>query len=272
MNRALDCVAVIGACAILASVMPAVAGPPVAVRIAFVGPIGTGARLGVLQGLEEANVQGRFLGRAYVLDEYPDAAAVPADPSGWIALVAATSAAELLELSRRFPDRAIFNATLDDDALRRACRANLLHVAPSRAMIGDAERQWRQVHPDSRASARAWHPDFEKYAAAQLNIRFRKGRGTAMDDHAWAGWAAVKMLSDLLARMPGAEPAELLEALRTRLAFDGQKGAEMSFGDGGQLRQPLLLVENDRIVGEAPVRGAADPHDLDSLGKLACGD
>jgi hypothetical protein len=91
-----------------------------------------------------------------------------------------------------------------------------------------------------------------------------------MDDPAWAGWAAVKLLSDTVAREQDAAPATLLEALRSRLSFDGQKGVDMSFRPDGQLRQPLLLVEEDRVVAEAPVRGVADIEDLDSLGPSRC--
>jgi len=44
----------------------------------------------------------------------------------------------------------------------------------------------------------------------------------------------------------------------------------MNFRDTGQLRQLILLVEEDKIVGEAPVRGVAKPPTLDSLGLLNC--
>ena len=44
----------------------------------------------------------------------------------------------------------------------------------------------------------------------------------------------------------------------------------MSFRETGQLRQPLLLVDGDRIVGEAPVRGVVDTTYLDSLGVPFC--
>jgi ABC transporter substrate binding protein (PQQ-dependent alcohol dehydrogenase system) len=137
-------------------------------------------------------------------------------------------------------------------------------------MKADAERQWQRKEPGSRARAHAWHRSFKKYAAAQLNSRFRKRFGQPMDDEAWAGWAAVRLLSDMIVREQIAAPAQLLEALQTNLAFDGQKGIDMSFRDTGQLRQPLLLVDDDRIVGEAPVRGVVGITNLDSLGIPFC--
>ncbi|MDQ3775994.1 MAG: hypothetical protein M3461_17375 [Pseudomonadota bacterium] len=87
-----------------------------------------------------------------------------------------------------------------------------------------------------------------------------------MDDRAWAGWAAVKMVADSVARLGRAEATPLLDYLKTALAFDGQKGVTMSFRKNGQLRQMLLIVEGPRIVGEAPVKGVVDPTHLDSLG------
>jgi hypothetical protein len=54
------------------------------------------------------------------------------------------------------------------------------------------------------------------------------------------------------------------------MAFDGQKGVPHTFRDTGQLRQPLLLVEAGKLVGEAPVPGVVDTNDLDSLGLTSC--
>ena len=44
----------------------------------------------------------------------------------------------------------------------------------------------------------------------------------------------------------------------------------MNFRVNGQLRQLIILVENDKIVAEAPIRGVAKPPTLDSLGSLEC--
>ena len=133
-----------------------------------------------------------------------------------------------------------------------------------------AEQQWRRKSPSSRAGAKAWHRSFKKYAAAQLNNRYERSFGVEMSDNAWASWAAVKILSDLVVRLNESEPGPIGEALREDLSFDGQKGITMSFRDTGQLRQPLLLVEDDRIVGEAPVEGIVNSSNLDSLGLAGC--
>jgi hypothetical protein len=231
------------------------------VPLAFVGEADSSAQFGARQGLDEAIMQGEFLGQQYRLDATPDTA---------VAIISALPAAGLAELARQHPNTPVLNVGAADDDLRDQCTANVFHVLPSARMAQDATAQWQQAHPDSQVSAQAWHPGFEKYAAAQLNKRYTAQFELPMDDHAWAGWAAVKLLSDTVAREQSAAPAVLLEALRERLAFDGQKGVDMSFRPDGQLRQPLLLVEAGRLVGEAPVRGVVDIEDLDSLGPSRC--
>ncbi|MGE0386453.1 MAG: hypothetical protein AB7Q97_17125 [Gammaproteobacteria bacterium] len=239
------------------------AAPAVEVRIGYVGAVDAPARLGVGQGLSEANMQGRFLGQKYMVENLgADAKPTP----GIAALAVAGDPALVRSLAASWAGHPVFNLTADDDALRAACLPNVLHVPPSARMRADAEAQWRQAHPDRPAQAHAWHATAEKYAASQLNGRFNKQFGRPMDDAAWAGWAAVKMLSDSVARLSAADPAALLAFLRGELAFDGQKGVEMTFRADGQLRQMLLLVREEEIVGEAPVRGVAPPEALDSLG------
>ncbi|MFH0351295.1 MAG: ABC transporter substrate-binding protein [Chromatiales bacterium] len=237
---------------------------PIEVRLHYVGAREDAAFLGVTQGLEEANLQGRFLGQRYALNVELDAQARPA------AILAAIEEEALVAIAGQHPGTPVFNLSSETDALRGKCLTNMLHILPSREMKRDALAQWRKLHPGSKALAQAWHPEFKKYSAEQLSKRFFKARGQAMDDGAWAGWAAVKLLSDSVARLGAVEPEKLLDYIRTRLAFDGQKGIDMSFRPNGQLRQPLFLVEDGRIAGEAPVKGVVDIEDLDSLGNSAC--
>ncbi len=231
------------------------------VKLGFVGEQSGSAWAGARQGLSEGNVQGEFLGLRYALGE---------DLGGVTAIVAAVSPAALKALARAHPGVAVLNVGTFDDAVRHDCLPNLLHVLPSAAMLADAAAQWQKAHPGSTVEARGWHPDFEKYAASQLNHRYRDAAGSAMDDAAWAGWAAVKLVSDTVAREQTSAPDALLKALRGPIAFDGQKGVDLNFRDNGQLRQPLLLATDGKLVGEAPVRGVADT--LDSLGPVNCAD
>ena len=239
------------------------------IRLAYVGSTDESAWLGVMQGQHEANIQGRFLDQNYVVEAMtPEALAQSEQPPA--AIVAAGDAAALQSLSEAMPGIAVFNVTADDDALRQACTTNLLHVPPSSAMKAAAVAQWVQKNPDASVEAWAWHPKFVKYAARDLNKRFLKVQGTAMDDDGWAGWAAVRMVAEGVIRTQSTDPSALLEFMRSEIAFDGQKGVPHTFRDTGQLRQRLLIVEGGNLAGEAPVRGVADTTDLDSLGVPSC--
>jgi hypothetical protein len=91
-----------------------------------------------------------------------------------------------------------------------------------------------------------------------------------MDSEAWAGWAALKMVSESVARTQSTDPQQVLTYLREDMEFDGQKGLSQTFRDTGQLRQPLLMVVAGKLVGEAPVLGVTDTSNLDSLGLPSC--
>ncbi len=240
-----------------------------AALVAYYGDKKSSAWQGAAQGLKEANQQGEFLGQSFKLEQTTDVQAIKNKHP--VAVIAATDAADLRKLAAALPGIAVLNVARDDDSLREQCSANLLHVLPSRAMKRDAEAQWLKKNPHSKAVARAWHHTAEKYSATQLNDRFEKAYHKPMDDAAWAGWAAMKMLGDTIIRVQGADPAAVLDFLKTQLKFDGQKGIEMNFRANGQLRQPLMLVEGDKLVGEAPVKGVArGVEDLDSLGNVEC--
>ncbi|MEN9727188.1 MAG: hypothetical protein RL434_1554 [Pseudomonadota bacterium] len=238
------------------------------VKLAFLGTADSAAHRGAQQGLAEAQAQGEFLGLAYTLELIAPGAPLPA---GTTAVVVAATAPALQAAVAAYKAVPVLNAALTDDTLRRLCQPNLFHTQASTEMLRDAEAQWRKANPQGPAArAQAWHPDFTRYAAAQLNKRYQHTFKEPMTDEAWAGWAAVKLLSDTVAREQTAEGAALLTALRERLAFDGQKGVDLSFRADGQLRQPLLLVVDGALAGEAPVRGVVDIEDLDSLGRVEC--
>jgi hypothetical protein len=240
------------------------------VEILFVGDQGSSAWEGASQGLVEANLQGKFLGKTFKLTQLPGAGEILKEASP-AATVVAGDATTLRQVADALPGVPVFNVRLDDDGIRQHCVANILHVQPSQAMKRDALSQWKTKNPESDARALAWHSSAKKYSGAQLNDRFNKSFGKPMDDEAWAGWAAVKMLSDTVVRTQSGEPGKLLDFLRNELAFDGQKGADMTYRKNGQLRQPILIVEGDKVVGEAPVVGVAESiEDLDSLGNVEC--
>jgi len=242
------------------------------VQLVYVGSTTTVWR-GIEQGLREANILGGFTGHTYTVEPVSPEALLGAQRDKLpLAIVAATDAETLQRLSAKFAAAsvAVLNLLADDDALRQACLPNLLHVVPSARMKADAVAQWQKRKPTAQVQARAWHEDYTKFAAGELNNRFRKAQGLPMDDDAWAGWAVLKLLSEAVARAQSTEPARILAYLRHEMAFDGQKGVPQTFRDTGQLRQPLLLVEAGKLVGEAPVPGVVDSNDLDRLGLTSC--
>lgn len=247
-----------------------VSAETIEVRFAYIGPENHDAELGAKQGLDEANLQGQFLNQKYDLDIINQDKINEHDFSKYIAVLTVLDTPSYLNLVDKLPGIPVFNLSNDDDDLRTACINNAFHIIPSAKMKSDAIAQWKQKHPESKAIAQAWHPDFVKFAARDLNKRYKKSHETGMDDYSWAGWAAIKLTSDTIARTKMTKPSEILNYLKTQLVFDGQKGDDMSFRETGQLRQPLLLVEDNKIVAEAPVRGVAKPPTLDSLGTLHC--
>jgi hypothetical protein len=78
------------------------------------------------------------------------------------------------------------------------------------------------------------------------------------------------MTSDTVARTKIINAKNMLNYLKTKLSFDGQKGSDMNFRVTGQLRQLILLVEDNKVIAEAPIRGIAKPPTLESLGILNC--
>jgi hypothetical protein len=113
------------------------------------------------------------------LHEHRATAAAQAGASNPSAILAAVDAKTLKQLSMLYPKIPIFNLTLEDDTLRARCLPNVLHVIPSQRMRQEAMAQWRKLYPEAHVTAQAWHPEFEKYAAKQLNraiARLRIGR------------------------------------------------------------------------------------------------
>jgi len=240
------------------------------VDFVFIGEQNHPALLGVKQGIEESNLQGQFLNQKYNLDVISDKNISANDFSKYIAVLTAVDIDTFKKLSADLADKPIFNLSVNDDSLRKECINNALHIIPSQQMFTDAKAQLKKKNADSNAVAQAWHPDFVKFAARDLNKRFKKNHSVTMNDYSWSGWAAVKMTTDTVARAQITEPDKMLKYLKTELAFDGQKGSNMNFRETGQLRQLILLIEDDKIVAEAPVRGIAKPPSLDSLGILRC--
>jgi ABC transporter substrate binding protein (PQQ-dependent alcohol dehydrogenase system) len=111
---------------------------------------------GALLAIDDNNTTGRFLNQHFTLtevrlkagDDVAKAASSLAEHDGFI--IADLSAEELLKAADALRDRGtvLFNAGAIDDRLREEdCRANVIHVAPTRSMLADALAQylvWKQ--------------------------------------------------------------------------------------------------------------------------------
>lgn len=109
----------------------------------------------------------------------------------WFVVLA--DAPTTLRLSEMAGDRAlVFNALAPDDSLRGAdCRANMLHVAPSDAMMTDALAQylvWKRwtnwfliegSHPEDQALAASYRRAAEKFGAKIVESRVYEDTGGA---------------------------------------------------------------------------------------------
>ena len=82
-----------------------------------------------------------------------------------------------------------------------------------------------------------WHHSLERYGAGQLNDRF-KAAGITIDEQAWLGWFAVKLLWE--AGVRDKNPREL--------SYDGHKGTGLRFNRHGVLVQPVYRMNTERTA------------------------
>src|SRR2546423_5858862 len=163
------------------------------------------------------------------------------------------------------------NVASRSQALRTACRRFTFHVEASEAMYAGAALLGRQSAPrptptSSLATARdsivLWGATLERYGASQINDRYRGKYHVGMDGGAWAGWFAVKLISESALRARSVEPTKLLAYLEMpSTSFDGHKGWPLSFRRADhQLREPLYIM-----LGAASPAGAPKYRDVPEL-------
>ena len=141
----------------------AVAAEPVEIGIGYLGRAGVKTKLSLVEqpaendgvagarlAIEDNNTTGKFLNQHFTLqevrlkdgDDVATAATGLADHNGFI--IADLPPDALLRAADALRDRGtvLFNAGAIDDRLREQdCRANLIHVAPTRSMLADALAQ-----------------------------------------------------------------------------------------------------------------------------------
>ena len=107
-------------------------------------PLGDAGLAGVRLAIADNNTTGSFLNHEYrlveILAEAGDLLRLPSEAK---IVVADMPAADLVRLAKENPETLFFNASAEDDELRREqCAVNIFHTAPSRAMKADALAQY----------------------------------------------------------------------------------------------------------------------------------
>ena len=115
----------------------------------------------------------------------------------------------------------------------------------------------------------AWHPQWERHGAPQLNRRFFKYAGRTMTEEDWAAWIAVRSIVEATVRGGNADKPLTEQLLRPSLTLELYKGFPGSFRPWDrQLRQSILLGTTDAVIALAPVEGALHQfNNLDTLGR-----
>ena len=155
-----------------------------------------GARLAI----EDNNTTGRFLNQHFTLEEVrlkqgEDASKAAVALADRVAFIIADLPADaLLKAADAIRDRGtgLFNAAATDDRLREEdCRANVIHVAPTRSMLADALAQylvWKQwkrwlmvvgSHPEDKLYAEALRRAAARFGAKIVQERVFEDKGGA---------------------------------------------------------------------------------------------
>ena len=213
----------------------------------FYGDTSSNEWYGAIQGLQEANAQGKFLQLNYKLIHRTNLDDVKADKP--YAVISSLSPAKLRQALVANPQIPFLNVSPIGEHFSSLCAPNLFYIRPHPSSLVTAEAAGK-AEGMIEAQAVLWHHSFKKYAAAQLNKRYKKNADRHMNSESWAGWASVKLFSDTIARNGPESEISIVNFLKKSLAFDGQKGKDLFFNSYNYLEQPLLLILDDKIVGE----------------------
>jgi ABC transporter substrate binding protein (PQQ-dependent alcohol dehydrogenase system) len=109
----------------------------------------------------------------------------------------------------------------------------------------------------------------DEYASTQLQTRFHRDSGRWMNAQDYGGWLAVRAIGEAATRAATDDQARIIAYLHgPTFSVSGYKGPELTFRPwDGQLRQPVLLADENSLVSVSPQPGFLHQNnDLDSLG------
>jgi ABC transporter substrate binding protein (PQQ-dependent alcohol dehydrogenase system) len=203
----------IGAISLCAVTSSALAAEPLTISIGYLGQAGIKATLSLVElpsendgiagarlAIEDNNTTGKFLKQQFGLEEVrvkegDDVAAAARELASRSTFIIADLPPDaLLQAADAVRDRGgiLFNVGAADDRLREAdCRANVIHIAPTRSMLADALAQylvWKQwkrwllvvgSHDDDRLEADAYRRAAARFGAKIVQERVFEDTGGA---------------------------------------------------------------------------------------------
>lgn len=203
----------IGAISLCAVTSSAFAAEPLMISVGYLGQAGIKATLSLVElpsendgsagarlAIEDNNTTGKFLKQQFGLDEVrvkdgDDVAGAARTLAGRNSFIIADLPPDaLLQAADAVRDRGgiLFNVGAADDRLREAdCRANVIHIAPTRSMLADALAQylvWKQwkrwflvvgSHDDDRLEADAYRRAAARFGAKIVQERVFEDTGGA---------------------------------------------------------------------------------------------
>ena len=239
----------LGAGALLVSALPRTLHAPIGTtpRIAVVAPSGSGSwLLGARLGMEEARRTAHHLRRDLQLVEIvPGADPVPAAAHeaevGTVVLIAGEGGTAWDALEAAVVRHGL---VLLDARPRHPRDAPCL---PGVFRVG-LPAGWQEAG----GGPAIWHRTIAAEGAAELDERFLRRFGRAMDGAAWVGWFAVKVAVAATLGVDEPDAGTVEDFLRSRAAsFDGHKGEPLRFGAlDRRLIQPAYAATEDGAVAE----------------------
>ena len=150
---------------------------------------------------------------------------------------------------------------------------DVLVVADHRDEFGDY-LSYRTFDPRPVAGTQgmvptAWARPFEQWGATQLQNRFLRQAHRWMTDRDYAAWMAVRAIGEAATRTNSVDPTAIAQFMRgDKFELAAFKGAKLSFRAwDGQLRQPVLLVDDRSLISVSPQPGFLHQFsELDTLG------
>jgi len=149
----------------------------------------TQALAGARLGLADDNATGGFLGQSFRLRDLTISDEKIVVDLASSLVVADLPRERLLELADRpeMQQKTVLDVASTDDVLRgETCRANVLHILPSRAMLADALMQYLVAKNWRRVMLLAGREPADRLYAEAVRRAAKKFRVTVIEDKAWA--------------------------------------------------------------------------------------